>query len=86
MYWRSCSRAFGAMYDFYIERPWLMKAIGRTVWGIDADGAAGECAASGSSSHWQTFHRDAGPLVAPETRLKFSTTYALTRPTGCPSR
>jgi SAM-dependent methyltransferase len=31
-----CAGPFGALYDFYIERPWLMKAIGRTVWGIDA--------------------------------------------------
>ena len=23
-------------YDFYIERPWLMHMVGRTVWGIDA--------------------------------------------------
>jgi hypothetical protein len=31
-----CAGPFGALYDFYIERPWLMQAIGRTVWGIDA--------------------------------------------------
>lgn len=24
------------LYDFYIERPWLMRAVGRAVWGIDA--------------------------------------------------
>ncbi len=24
------------VYDVYIERPWLMRAIGRMVWGIDA--------------------------------------------------
>lgn len=23
-------------YDFYIERPWLMQLVGRTLWGIDA--------------------------------------------------
>jgi ubiquinone/menaquinone biosynthesis C-methylase UbiE len=31
-----CAGPFGALYEFYIERPWLMQAIGRTVWGIDA--------------------------------------------------
>lgn len=31
-----CAGPFGAFYDFYIERPWLMQAIGRAVWGIDA--------------------------------------------------
>ena len=31
-----CAGPFGAFYDFYIERPWLMGLIGRVVWGIDA--------------------------------------------------
>jgi SAM-dependent methyltransferase len=31
-----CAGPFGAVYDFYIERPWLMQVIGRMVWGIDA--------------------------------------------------
>ena len=31
-----CAGPFGAFYDFYIERPWLMRVIGRTLWGIDA--------------------------------------------------
>jgi ubiquinone/menaquinone biosynthesis C-methylase UbiE len=31
-----CAGPFGAAYDFYIERPRLMRAIGRAVWGIDA--------------------------------------------------
>lgn len=31
-----CAGPFGAVYDFYIERPQLMRAIGRAVWGIDA--------------------------------------------------
>lgn len=31
-----CAGPFGAFYDFYIERPWLMQAIGRLVWGIDS--------------------------------------------------
>ncbi len=31
-----CAGPFGAAYDFYIERPWLMQLIGRAVWGIDA--------------------------------------------------
>ena len=31
-----CAGPFGAFYDFYIERPWLMRCIGRAVWGIDA--------------------------------------------------
>lgn len=31
-----CAGPFGAFYEFYIERPWLMRAIGRAVWGIDA--------------------------------------------------
>jgi ubiquinone/menaquinone biosynthesis C-methylase UbiE len=31
-----CAGPFGAFYDFYIERPRLMQAIGRVVWGIDS--------------------------------------------------
>ena len=31
-----CAGPFGALYDFYIERPRLMRAVGRTMWGIDA--------------------------------------------------
>ena len=31
-----CAGPFGAFYDFYIERPWLMQAIGRVLWGIDS--------------------------------------------------
>ena len=31
-----CAGPFGAVYDFYIERAWLMRLIGRVVWGIDA--------------------------------------------------
>ena len=31
-----CAGPFGRFYDFYIERPRLMRLIGRIVWGIDA--------------------------------------------------
>jgi ubiquinone/menaquinone biosynthesis C-methylase UbiE len=31
-----CAGPFGAVYDFYIERPWLARAIGRFLWGIDS--------------------------------------------------
>ncbi|HEY7935250.1 MAG TPA: class I SAM-dependent methyltransferase [Solirubrobacteraceae bacterium] len=31
-----CAGPFGAIYDLYIERPWLMRLIGRVIWGIDA--------------------------------------------------
>lgn len=31
-----CAGPFGVFYDFYIERPWLMRLIGRVIWGIDA--------------------------------------------------
>jgi ubiquinone/menaquinone biosynthesis C-methylase UbiE len=31
-----CAGPFGVVYDFYIERDWLMRLIGRVVWGIDA--------------------------------------------------
>lgn len=31
-----CAGSFGTLYDFYIERPWLMRLVGRAVWGIDA--------------------------------------------------
>lgn len=31
-----CAGPFGSFYDFYIERPWLMRLIGRALWGIDA--------------------------------------------------
>jgi ubiquinone/menaquinone biosynthesis C-methylase UbiE len=30
-----CAGPFGAVYDLYIERPWLSRLIGRVVWGID---------------------------------------------------
>jgi ubiquinone/menaquinone biosynthesis C-methylase UbiE len=32
----ACAGPFGSFYDFYIERPWLMRLIGRALWGIDA--------------------------------------------------
>lgn len=31
-----CAGPFGAFYDFYVERPRLMQAVGRAIWGIDA--------------------------------------------------
>ncbi|HWI94580.1 MAG TPA: class I SAM-dependent methyltransferase [Solirubrobacterales bacterium] len=31
-----CAGPFGSFYDFYIERPWLVRLIGRLVWGVDA--------------------------------------------------
>lgn len=31
-----CAGPFGGFYDFYIERPRLMRLIGRAIWGIDA--------------------------------------------------
>lgn len=31
-----CAGPFGGLYSFYIERPRLMQAIGRAVWGIDS--------------------------------------------------
>jgi ubiquinone/menaquinone biosynthesis C-methylase UbiE len=31
-----CAGPFGAIYDIYIERPWLMRMISRAIWGIDA--------------------------------------------------
>jgi len=31
-----CGGPFGSIYDFYIERPRLMRLVGRVVWGIDA--------------------------------------------------
>src|ERR1039458_4811399 len=31
-----CAGPFGLLYDFYVERPRLMRAIGRTVWGVEA--------------------------------------------------
>ncbi len=30
-----CAGPFGAVYDFYIERPWLTHTLGRLVWGTD---------------------------------------------------
>jgi hypothetical protein len=30
-----CATSFGGLYEFYIERPRLSRAIGRCVWGID---------------------------------------------------
>lgn len=31
----ACAGPFGAFYDFYIERPWLVSLIGRAVWGMN---------------------------------------------------
>jgi SAM-dependent methyltransferase len=31
-----CAGPFGGFYDFYIERPWLVRIIGRAIWGIDS--------------------------------------------------
>jgi ubiquinone/menaquinone biosynthesis C-methylase UbiE len=31
-----CAGPFGGLYDFYIEREWLMRLVGRAIWGIDA--------------------------------------------------
>lgn len=33
-----CAGPFGALYDFYVERPWLMSTIGRAVWGVEVSG------------------------------------------------
>ena len=30
-----CAGPFGAVYDFYIERPWLTQAIDGLIWGVD---------------------------------------------------
>jgi SAM-dependent methyltransferase len=30
-----CVGSYGVIYDFCIEREWLMRAVGRAVWGID---------------------------------------------------
>jgi ubiquinone/menaquinone biosynthesis C-methylase UbiE len=30
-----CAGPFGAVYDFYIEREWLSRLVGRAVWGVD---------------------------------------------------
>jgi ubiquinone/menaquinone biosynthesis C-methylase UbiE len=30
-----CAGPFGGLYNFYIEREWLMGLVGRAVWGID---------------------------------------------------
>jgi len=31
-----CAGPFGGVYDFYIERPLLMRLVGRAIWGIDS--------------------------------------------------
>ena len=31
-----CAGGFGAFYDFYVERPWLMALVGRALWGMDS--------------------------------------------------
>lgn len=31
-----CAGPFGAFYDFYIERPWLVRRLGRAIWGVDS--------------------------------------------------
>jgi SAM-dependent methyltransferase len=30
-----CAGPYGALYDFCIERPWLMRKVGRIIWGVD---------------------------------------------------
>jgi ubiquinone/menaquinone biosynthesis C-methylase UbiE len=32
----ACAGPFGAFYDFYIERPRLVRVLGRMIWGIDS--------------------------------------------------
>ena len=32
----ACAGPFGAVYDFYVERPHLMQVVSRLIWGIDA--------------------------------------------------
>lgn len=32
----ACAGPFGAFYDFYIERPRLVRVLGRLIWGIDS--------------------------------------------------
>ena len=31
-----CAGPFGAVYDFYIERPWLARLVLATMWGVDS--------------------------------------------------
>jgi SAM-dependent methyltransferase len=33
-----CATSFGGLYEFYIERPRLSRAIGRCLWGVDVAG------------------------------------------------
>jgi ubiquinone/menaquinone biosynthesis C-methylase UbiE len=42
-----CAGPFGRLYDFYIERPWLSRAVGRVVWGIDTSPLYASMAAIG---------------------------------------
>ena len=46
-----CAGGFGAVYDFYIERPRLMGLIGRAVWGMDASLLYRSIAQLGSAEH-----------------------------------
>ncbi len=46
-----CAGGFGAVYDFYIERPRLMGLIGRAVWGMDASLLYRGIAHLGSAEH-----------------------------------
>lgn len=39
-----CAGPFGAFYDFYVGREGLMSAIGRAVWGVDAEVEPGSTA------------------------------------------
>jgi ubiquinone/menaquinone biosynthesis C-methylase UbiE len=31
-----CAGPFGAFYEFYVVRPWMMRLVGRVLWGMDA--------------------------------------------------
>jgi SAM-dependent methyltransferase len=48
-----CAGPFGGFYDFYIERPWLVRVIGRAIWGIDSSplyASMGPIAAAGGGA------------------------------------
>ena len=49
-----CAGPFGAVYHFYIEREWLMRFIGRLVWGIDVSVVYASFAAIGAAGDGAT--------------------------------
>ena len=46
-----CAGGFGSIYDFCIERPWLMARVSRALWGIDVSPLYRSITQIGTAAH-----------------------------------